>query len=179
MSRESLLAMWLGPCLRLQQRSSIPAVFALAQFAHEGVRGDGQVSDLAVKSHNWAGIKYRSWIDQFGGRPVNMQTWEVLDGRRWDGQAAFAGFPDTGRFMAAYEHLLLTDRYRGALRFRSDPLMYAYGVWRAGWATDPAYLVGIARRIDQFDLLEAVQTVPANPQATLPASGGPARVEPV
>jgi len=131
----------------LQRETGIPALFAAAQFCHESYDArTGGLTELATKHHNYAGIKWvGGWQDDFGARPVMYGTWEVIDGRRQDMGAAFASFPDWPTWLRAYAHLLGFDRYRGAKVYAGDPLLYAYHVWTGGWATDPNYLLGIAR----------------------------------
>lgn len=137
---------WEIPLRALEARAGIPAEFGLAQFAHEALNPDNRISELAAGHHNWAGLKFARWMEAHGALPVTMWTIEHLNGTGERLTDAFASFPDTGRFLQAWADLL-TSYYAGALRYRADPLLYGYHVWRTGWATDPAYMVGLAGRM--------------------------------
>lgn len=132
--------------VRLQQNEGIPALFAAAQMCHESCNPvTGGLTKLAAKHHNYGGMKWvGGWQEEFGAYPVMYGTWEVIDGRPRDVDAAFAGFPDWQTWLRAYARLLSFERYRGAKPYSADPLLYAYHVWKGGWATDPQYLVKLA-----------------------------------
>lgn len=164
MNPAAMAQMWGAPAARLQLRTGIPAAWVLAQFVHEGLTPENYLSTLAAQFHNWAGLKWADWMRP-GGQPVAMPTNE------WDGtrlvvtQTNFAAFPDTGQFLACYESLLTGSRYRPALQFAGDPLLYGYMVWRLGWATDPVYLIGVANRMIEFDTLATAKEVLTRVQA--------------
>lgn len=146
MNPHAMREMW-GPSLyNLQKSSGIPAEFALTQFAHEALNGDNTLSGLAELYHNWAGLKFAPWQRAYGAVPVSLATNEFLNGEDVRVVDAFAAFPDTGAFLRAYRSLL-TTHYAEALRYADNPLLYGYHVWKLGWATDPAYIVGLANRM--------------------------------
>lgn len=130
--------------LKLQQETGIPALWAAAQFVHEScVRGGEGLSDLATKCHNYAGLKWRDWQKEYGCSPVNMQTWEVIGGERVDLSDAFCSCPDFATWLKVYSALLLADRYKPALAYAADPMLYGWMVWKSGWATDPNYIASV------------------------------------
>lgn len=129
----------------LQREKGVPALFAIAQFCHESYNTrTGGLTELASKCHNYAGMKWAAWQAEYGARPVVYGTWEVIGGQDQRISAAFAAFPSWEAWLRAYTSLLMADRYRGALACAADPLLYGYHVWRAGWATDPEYVVKLA-----------------------------------
>lgn len=129
----------------LQRETGIPALFAIAQFCHESYNTrTGGLTELAERCHNYAGMKWAGWQSEYGAKPVVYGTWEVIGGQDQRISAAFAAFPSWEAWLRAYTSLLMADRYRGALAYAAVPLLYGYHVWRAGWATDPEYVVKLA-----------------------------------
>lgn len=126
-----------------QERTGIPAMWAAAQMIHEAWNSNGKLSDLAAKCNNYAGMKWRDWQGAYGCSPVSMRTWEVLSGERVDLTDAFCSCPDWATWLQVYEALLQTDRYRPALAYAADPMLYGWMVWKRGWATDPRYIVSV------------------------------------
>jgi len=128
--------------VRFQRERGIPALFAAAQMCHESHNTQtGGLTELAARCHNYAGMKWAPWQAEFGARPVVYGTWEHIDGTDHRIDAAFAAFPSWDHWLQAYAALLWADRYRVALPFAADPLLYGLRVWQAGWATDPNYAV--------------------------------------
>lgn len=131
--------------VKLQQQTGIPALFAVAQMAHESAINDGKdMSRLAMDYHNYAGLKWASWQTTYGCSPVSMGTFEYIDGQRADVTDAFCSCPTWEIWLQVYAALLTGSFYKAALRYKNDPLLYGTHVWRLGWATDPAYIAGIA-----------------------------------
>lgn len=128
----------------MQERYGIPAIFAAAQFAHEAWNADGTQSGLSRDWHNHAGIKWAAWESGHGAFPVNMRTWEVLNGKNATVVDAFAGLTNDGAFLNMYADLLTGKIYGKFLVYKEDPLLYAWHVGKT-WATDPNYVHGIAR----------------------------------
>lgn len=130
--------------VEMQRATGIPAAGAVAQMIHEGWNPGGWTkSRLADQYNNWAGLKWAEWQRRHGGRPVSLATWEEIDGDRVDLVDAFAAFPSVSHFLAAYQELLTFPRYRGALAYSSQPLLWLHQVWASGWATDSRYLGGL------------------------------------
>lgn len=143
----------------LQMQYGIPAAWASAQMAHESaVDGGRRLSDLATQHHNYAGLKWAPWQRSFGCRPVRMGTWEEIDGVATEVEDAFCSCPSWDTWLMVYADLLMSARYRTALAFAQDPLLYGVHVWQAGWATDSRYVTGVANwmtrlRNDYWDTL--------------------------
>jgi len=122
------------------QRSGIPASITLAQGIHETMAG---TSDLVVQSNNHFGIKCKD---------------------SWKGESISHDDDSKGECFRKYESPL--DSYRdhsdflkGSSRysslFRLDPLNYsawAYGLKRAGYATNPRYPVILIKLIEDYNL---------------------------
>lgn len=151
--RAQLLSWWLQPLQALEKRAHIPVGFSLAQFAHESLWGDdNQGSQLALEFNNWAGMKYRAWMREYGAYPVLLKTQEEYAGVLENVEDHFAAFPDTGRFLEAYEALLTSDHYLPAMEWNHDPILYGLAIWELGYATDSAYILGVIRRYREFQL---------------------------
>lgn len=87
----------------------------------------------------------------------------MLNGQRVDLTDAFCKCPDWATWLRVYGDLLTGSYYGPALHYANDPFLYGYHVWRAGWATDPNYLVGtgawMAKLYDIYvDTLSATTT---------------------
>lgn len=133
--------------VRMQQQHGIPALWAAAQMAHESAVDSGtRLSELARLHHNYAGLKWADdgWQAEFGCKPVRMGTWEVIDGQAVDVIDAFCSCPDWHTWLRVYAALLTGPTYKAALQYAAAPLLYGWAVWRAGWATDPAYVAAAA-----------------------------------
>jgi hypothetical protein len=136
----------LADLMQLQQATGIPAAGAVAQQLHEAWNPGGQtLSRLAGEYNNYAGLKWASWQRDYGGRPVSLSTWEEIDGNAVQMDDAFCAFPSWGTFLEAYAALLRFDRYRPALAYASQPLLWLHQVVAAGYATDSRYLAGPGR----------------------------------
>lgn len=130
--------------VELQASAGIPAAGAVAQMIHEAWNPGGwTLSRLAAEYHNFAGMKWAEWQRQHGGRPVSLKTWEEVDGQPVDLVDAFAAYPSFAAFLGAYAELLKFPRYRGALAYAAQPLLWLHQVWASGWATDSRYLGGL------------------------------------
>jgi hypothetical protein len=63
-------------------------------MCHESsLPGGAGLSELALKAHNYAGLKWAEWERDYGCEPVTYGTWEVLNGQRVDLQDAFCKAP--------------------------------------------------------------------------------------
>lgn len=130
----------------LQIQHGIPAAWAAAQMSHESaVDGGRRLSELATQHHNYAGLKWAEWQRGYGCRPVRMGTWEEIGGVATALEDAFCSCPSWEVWVRVYSDLLTSARYRPALTFAQDPLLYGFHVWQAGWATDSRYLTGVAK----------------------------------
>jgi flagellum-specific peptidoglycan hydrolase FlgJ len=122
------------------QRTGVPAAIKLAQGIHETTAG---TSDLVLKSNNHFGIKCK---DTWTGASVNHD-----DDARGECfrkyPAALDSYRDHSNFLKG------SDRY--SFLFRLDPTDYkdwAYGLKRAGYATNPRYPQIIIGLIEDYHL---------------------------
>lgn len=135
-------------------RSGIPASITLAQGLLESGAGRSQ---LAVKSNNHFGIKcHNGWQ---GGRVYHDDDAKGECFRKYD--KAEDSYRDHSDF------LRYRDRYQFLFEYEiTDYKAWAYGLKKAGYATDPAYsrkLIGI---IEQYKLYEYDSVpVPSAPAA--------------
>lgn len=122
------------------QRTGVPASIKLAQGIHETMAG---TSDLVIKSNNHFGIKCK---DTWKGESVFHD--DDLRGecfRKYDSPAD--SYRDHSDFLRG------SPRY--AFLFKLDPLDYsawAYGLKKAGYATNPRYPEIIIKLIEDYHL---------------------------
>jgi hypothetical protein len=155
----------------LQTRTGIPALFAAAQMCQESAHGDG-LSGLALNARNFAGLKWSSWQEPFGCTPITYGTWEYLNGQNVTVNDAFCSCPSWQVWLQVYATLLTGSFYGGAIAYKGDPLLFGYHVWKTGWATDPAYLQGLAHWMcalmdDYRDTISPAPVVPAPVNVTV------------
>jgi flagellum-specific peptidoglycan hydrolase FlgJ len=161
--------------VNLQNAKGIPALFSAAQMCHESsLPGGAGLSELALKAHNYAGLKWAEWERDYGCEPVTYGTWEVLNGQRVDLQDAFCKAPSWEVWLQLYGDLLTGKYYGGALNYRHDPFLYGFHIWQAGWATDPAYLTALAGWISQL-YPDYADTIPLAPYQVVPIRTGGGR----
>jgi LysM repeat protein len=122
------------------QRTGVPASIKLAQGIHETMAG---TSDLVVKSNNHFGIKCK---DTWRGESVSHD-----DDARGECFRKYKSPMDSYR-----DH---SDFLKGSVRYASlfniDPLDYsswAYGLKKAGYATNPKYPLIIIKLIEDYHL---------------------------
>ncbi len=121
-------------------RSGIPASITLAQGMLES--GNGR-SELALKSNNHFGIKcHNNWS---GGRVYH------------DDDAKGECFRKYGHPYQSYrdhsDFLRYRDRYKFLFDYKvTDYKSWAYGLKKAGYATDPAYPKKLIKLIEDYDL---------------------------
>ncbi|MEI9810201.1 MAG: glucosaminidase domain-containing protein [Bacteroidota bacterium] len=122
------------------QRTGVPAAIKLAQGIHETMAG---TSDLVTKSNNHFGIKCKAG---WGGESVSHD--DDLRGecfRKYNSPAD--SYRDHSNFLKG------SQRY--AFLFKLDPLDYsawAYGLKKAGYATNPRYPQVIIKLIQDYNL---------------------------
>lgn len=128
----------------------VPATFIIAQAALETGWGRAQLVDASGRnSHNLFNIKAgRGWT----GRTVSLPVREYVNGRRVVRHETFRAYDSYRAAFEDYARLLSENaRYQRVLG-EEDPTRFAYGLQRAGFATDPAYgrkIVSIIRRIEK------------------------------
>lgn len=139
----------LPDAVQASQATGVPAHFMLAQAALESgwgrheVRGmDGQASRnlFGIKAGpNWKGATVAAW------------TTEYIDGKPHQTLARFRAYDSYSESFQDYARLLKNNpRYQSVLAQGQDMAGFAYGLQRAGYATDPDYaskLMAVARQI--------------------------------
>src|SRR5690606_2929428 len=122
------------------QRTGVPAAIKLAQGIHETMAGQ---SPLVLKSNNHFGIKCKQGYDG---------TYVLHDDDR--PQERFMKYEDAGQSYRDHSDFL-EGRSRYAALFQLDPTDYAgwaYGLKKAGYATNPKYPQLLINIIEKYDL---------------------------
>lgn len=121
-------------------RSGVPASITLAQGLLES--GNGQ-SELARKSNNHFGIKcHNNWT---GGRVYHDDDAKGECFRKY--AHPYESYRDHSDF------LRYRDRYKFLFDYKvTDYKSWAYGLKKAGYATDPAYPKKLIKLIEDYDL---------------------------
>lgn len=120
-------------------RSGIPASITLAQGLLESRYG---LSELAAKGNNHFGIKCHDW---------KGKSMKVDDDRKGECFRVYDSYEQS--FRDHSDFLRYRDRYK--FLFDNDITDYkawAYGLKKAGYATDPAYPQKLIRLIEDYDL---------------------------
>ena len=130
------------------QMTGIPAKFMLAQAALETGWGKKEIRARDGSSaHNLFGIKAGS---NWSGKVVEANTIEYVNGipqRRVEKFRAYASYAEAFR---DYVNMLRSNpRYEKVLANAQDAHGFAYGLQRAGYATDPHYAEKLSRIISQ------------------------------
>ncbi|MBO9198962.1 MULTISPECIES: glucosaminidase domain-containing protein [Niastella] len=126
--------------IREEQRSGVPAAITLAQGIHESMAGK---SELVLKSNNHFGIKCQA---------------------TWKGEKVYHDDDARGECFRSYEKPeqsyidhsdFLKNGSRYAFLFQLDPTKYndwAYGLKKAGYATNPKYPQILIKYIEDYNL---------------------------
>src|SRR5690606_26388754 len=129
-----------GIAVQEMQRTGVPAAIKLAQGIHETMAGQ---SPLVLKSNNHFGIKCKQGYDG----PYVLHD----DDRP---QERFMKYEDAGQSYRDHSDFL-KGRSRYAALFQLDPTDYAgwaYGLKKAGYATNPKYPQLLINIIEKYDL---------------------------
>ena len=132
-----------------EKETGIPALAITAQAALESGWGKH------VIGNNLFGIKYRNgdWnyqqilTTEYADRPevfnrdniVSMDYIPSINKYKFKVYQKFADYPTPKEAFLAHSRLLLTERYKEALKWRYSPVRYLVAIWRAGYATDTNY----------------------------------------
>lgn len=137
--QEKYIEEWYRVAVSEMYRSGVPASITLAQGLLES--GNGQ-SDLAVHANNHFGIKCHDWKGQKA---------YYDDDRKGE---CFRKYPHAeASFRDHSDFLRYRDRYKSLFDLdRSDYKGWAYGLKKAGYATDPAYPRKLIDLIERYDL---------------------------
>src|SRR5438105_2728977 len=126
--------------IKEMQRSGVPAAITLAQGIHESMAGK---SDLVVKSNNHFGIKCRA---EWQGERVYHD-----DDARGECFRSYSAAADS--YADHSDFLRKSQRY--AFLFELDPTDYtqwAYGLKKAGYATNIRYSQILIKYIEDYNL---------------------------
>ena len=125
-SPESLITS-LGPYLPIVQQAGLyPSVF-IAQSALETGWGKSE----AVHYYNYWGIKCRA------APCFSKQTWEIYDGKYWQGKLLFQAYPDLRSGVLAYcDKINFQREYQEVERYNLNAFIDTLA---PVWATDPDY----------------------------------------
>ena len=128
----------------------VPAMFIIAQAALETGWGRAQlVGEDGRQSHNLFNIKAgRNWT----GKVVEVRTREYEKGRPVIRKAAFRAYDSYREAFIDYARLLKNNERYAQVLGKDDPREFAYGLQRAGFATDPSYgkkIVAIIKHIER------------------------------
>lgn len=137
--QEKYIGNWYRVAVSEMYRSGVPASITLAQGLLES--GSGQ-SELAVHANNHFGIKCHDWKGQKAYYDDDRKG-ECF--RKYThAEASFKDHSDFLRYRDRYKPLFDLDRtdYKG----------WAYGLKKAGYATDPAYPRKLIDLIERYDL---------------------------
>ncbi|MDO5443608.1 MAG: glucosaminidase domain-containing protein [Bacteroidia bacterium] len=131
---------WAATAVREMYRSGVPASITLAQGLLESRYGQ---SELAAKGNNHFGIKCHS--DWKG------KTMKVDDDKKGECFRVYSDADDS--FRDHSDFLRYKDRYKFLFDFDTkDYESWAYGLKKAGYATDPAYPAKLIKLIEDYNL---------------------------
>jgi flagellar protein FlgJ len=130
--------------------TGIPPTFMLAQAALETGWGKKQMLyPDGSPSHNLFGIKAQNG---WNGKTVNVLTSEFENGKMIKKVEKFRAYDSYADSFKDYAKLLSENpRYKNVMNAQ-DPATFAYGLQRAGYATDPEYgdkLVRVINRVSK------------------------------
>ncbi len=131
---------WAATAVREMYRSGVPASITLAQGILESRSG---LSALAAEGNNHFGIKcHKDW---------KGKTMRIDDDRRSECFRVYPSAEDS--FRDHSDFLRYWDRYKFLFDFDTkDYESWAYGLKKAGYATDPAYPQKLIQLIEEYDL---------------------------
>ena len=132
---------------RAERQTGIPATFMVAQAAHETGWGRKEIRMVdGSNSFNLFGVKAGA---DWKGPVARVTTTEVVDGQPRKLVQAFRAYSSYDESFADYAKLMRTSpRYREVVAQAADARLFAQGLQRAGYATDPAYADKLGRVIN-------------------------------
>ena len=139
--QESYISRFSAMAVREMYRSGVPASITLAQGLLESRYGE---SPLAVKGNNHFGIKCGNW---------DGRTMKHDDDRRNECFRVYGSAEESYRDHSDF--LRYRDRYKFLFDYEvTDYRSWAYGLKKAGYATDPEYPAKLIRLIEDYRLHE-------------------------
>ena len=138
--QQKYIERWAATAVREMYRSGVPASITLAQGILESRSG---LSALAAEGNNHFGIKcHKDW---------KGKTMRVDDDRRNECFRVYGSAEES--FRDHSDFLRYWDRYKFLFDFDTkDYESWAYGLKKAGYATDPAYPQKLIQIIEEYDL---------------------------
>ena len=138
--QQSYIDRWAPTAVREMYRSGVPASITLAQGILESRSG---LSALAAEGNNHFGIKcHKDW---------KGKTMRVDDDRKGECFRVYDTAEES--FMDHSDFLRYWDRYKFLFDFDTkDYESWAYGLKKAGYATDPAYPQKLIEIIEEYNL---------------------------
>jgi len=141
---------------KVKKISNFPASAMTAQAILESYYGKLTPKDIysGKDSNNLFGIKGT-------GENGYVECWT----REWDAKKKeFTLIIDKFRAYYSYEGsfndyvklISSAPRYKEALKYLDSPKQFVYELWKAGWATDPEYIVKVHKLIDQVNRIPVV-----------------------
>jgi len=130
------------------RRTGIPVQFMLGHAALESGWGKSEIRSAGGKpSHNLFGIKAGA---NWNGDTVDCMTTEYVDGVAQKRVERFRSYDSYQAAFEDYANFLKNNRrYQDVLDNAGDAHGFAYGLQRAGYATDPAYGAKLKKVIQQ------------------------------
>ncbi|MFZ6753499.1 flagellar assembly peptidoglycan hydrolase FlgJ [Undibacterium sp. Dicai25W] len=118
--------------------TGIPAKFMLGQAALETGWGKKQIKTVdGSESHNVFGMKANS---SWKGKTVSAVTTEYVNGVPQRRVEKFKAYDSYGDAFKDYANMLVKNpRYENVIANSKDATSFAYGMQKAGYATDPQY----------------------------------------
>lgn len=132
---------------QIESETGIPALAIMAQAALEsswgtkaignnlfGIKykeGDSLYQEVLTTEYNKDENKFKEYVSREwipGSKLWKFKVW-----------LKFADYDTPLEAFRAHSRLLLSNRYKHALKWKYSPLRYLIAVWRAGYATDPNY----------------------------------------
>jgi len=146
--------------VEVENETGIPALAIMAQAALESGWGKKSIGN------NIFGIKFRRGdygyqkvltteynkdSNAFNGKEVKSKTY-IQEKKlfKFLVYQYFADYATPKDAFLAHSTLLLTERYKDALRWRKFPKRYLIAIWRAGYATAPDYPKRVCPVVDSI-----------------------------
>jgi len=139
-SKTRYVAKWGSSAVREMYRSGVPASITLAQGILESNSG---MSELSTKGNNHFGIKCHS---DWKGKSMRVD-----DDRKGECFRVYDNAEDSYRDHSDF--LRYNDRYKFLFDYPvTDYKSWAYGLKKAGYATDPSYPTKLIKLIEDYNL---------------------------
>jgi flagellar protein FlgJ len=133
---------------RASLETGIPAKFMLGQAALESGWGKKEIKAMdGSASHNIFGMKATS---SWKGKTVEAVTTEYIDGVASRKIQKFKAYDSYSDAFKDYAKLLTKNpRYENVIANAKDATSFAFGLQKAGYATDPQYAMKLSKIIKQ------------------------------